>query len=91
MSAPNYRFQCSIIDQATGETVIADFCSLSTIDQFGGCESVDIHVAAVLRAFQRSVREEFERREYPEIADKKLVTQTAGRIRAAAANKEPAL
>jgi hypothetical protein len=51
MNTPDYRFRFEIIDAETGETVIADYCSLTDIDEFGGCESVDMHVASALRAF----------------------------------------
>lgn len=63
--APQYRFKFQIVDEATGQVVETDFCPITTIDQFGGCESVDIHVASMLRAFNRSGREEYEREEYP--------------------------
>src|SRR5690242_17563560 len=51
MTAPSYRFNFEIVDEATGNVVISDFCGLTAIDQFGGCESVDMHVASMLRAF----------------------------------------
>lgn len=57
---PTYRFHCKIVDEATGETVIADYCQITSIDQFGACESVDMHVASMLRAFERKARAEHE-------------------------------
>lgn len=64
--APSYRFHCKIVDEATGEVVIADYCALTSIDQFGGCESVDMHVASMLRAFIRTAKAEHERADDPE-------------------------
>lgn len=58
---PSYRFRFEIVDASTGEVVIADFCSLGSIDPFGGSEAVDMHVAAMLRAFSRTARAEHER------------------------------
>jgi len=55
-----YRFHCIIEDTDTGETVIEDSCALTSIDTFGGCENVDMHVASMLRAFQRTVKREHE-------------------------------
>lgn len=56
-----YRFKCEIVDDETDEVVIADYCTLlGTIDQFGGCETVDMHVASMLRAFQRTARPQHE-------------------------------
>lgn len=64
MGTPAYRFKFQIIDETTGDVVEADYCALTTIDEFGGCESVDIHVAAMLRAFNRSGRDEYQRANY---------------------------
>jgi hypothetical protein len=64
MPAPSYRFKCAIVDQTTGETVISDWCSLGSIDQFGGCEAAEMHVASMLRAFERTARGEHERENY---------------------------
>lgn len=81
MSAPEYQFRFQIIDKTTGDIIEADWTYLTTIDQFGNCESVDIHVGAALRGFNRSSRAEYEAKEYPEIEKKRLVAQTAQRIR----------
>jgi hypothetical protein len=63
-SKPEYRFKFQIVDETTGEVVHSDWTYFTTIDEFGGCESVDIHVAAMLRGWQRHARAEYERREY---------------------------
>lgn len=55
-----YRFECRIIDAATGEVVIEASSHLGRIDQFGGCESVDHETARMLRAFERTARDEHE-------------------------------
>lgn len=63
---PEYRFKFAIVDETTGETVWSDFCGLlpDTIDEFGGCEAVDIHVSSMLRGFKRHVRAEYETKNY---------------------------
>jgi len=61
---PDYKFEFRVIDKTSGETVIADDCSISTIDDFGGCEMVDMHVSSTLRAFNRKIRAEHERKNY---------------------------
>lgn len=58
---PSYRFQCRIVDESTGDVVILDHVSLTRIDQFGGCESVDHAVARMLRQFEQTAREQYER------------------------------
>lgn len=63
---PEYRFKFAIVDETSGEVVWSDFCSLSAINRFGSCESVQIHVTSMLRGFERHVREEYERDNYPE-------------------------
>lgn len=62
---PSYRFKFAIVDETTGEVIGTDFCNLTSIDQFGGCESVDMHVASTLRWFERTGREQHERENYP--------------------------
>ena len=69
MSAPEYQFKIQIIDKTTGEIVASDWTYLTTIDQFGNCESVDIHVASLLRAFNRTGRAEYEQQKYSEPAE----------------------
>lgn len=54
-----YRFQCRVVDEA-GETVISDHTCMTRIDAFGGCESVDMAVGAMLRAFERTARAQYE-------------------------------
>lgn len=56
--AHSYRFKFAIVDETTGDVVQSDFTYLTDIDEFGRCESVDIHVAAMLRAFRRDLRAE---------------------------------
>lgn len=74
MSAvPTYRFKFALVDEATGEVISSDFCALTSIDQFGGCESVDMHVASMLRAFERTVREEYERQNYAPVDEEEGV------------------
>jgi hypothetical protein len=60
MTERTYTFQFTIIDKSTGETVVEDSCTLGSIDQFGGSEMVDLHVASTLRAFERKYRAEHE-------------------------------
>lgn len=74
MTDKPYRFRC-LIETPDGDVLIEDYCSLTSIDQFGGCESVDMHVGSMLRMFNRTVRAQHEN-------DEQLVTQTAERIRA---------
>ena len=81
---PQYRFKLEIVDENTGDVIVSDFCSLTSIDQFGGCESVDMHAAAALRFFNTVGRAKHEAANYSE-NDKQLVTQTAERLRRAAA------
>lgn len=70
MSAnPDYRFKFQIVDQTTGEVVESDYCPLTTIDQFGGSETVDIHVSSMLRAFKRFGQAEYERANYQSAED----------------------
>ena len=61
MSVPNYRFECKIIDADTGETVISDNTYMMQIDQFGGCESVDITIGRMMRQFKKTAQQEYER------------------------------
>lgn len=55
------RFELRIIDESTGEVLTADHCTIGTIDQFGGCESVDHSVAAALRYARKLESEQQER------------------------------
>lgn len=85
---PNYRFQFCIIDKTSGETICEDYCGLTSIDQFGACESIDMHVSAMLRAFERSVRAQYEEREYRQpardAAELQFIGGLAARLRAVA-------
>lgn len=60
MTDKPYRFRFQI-ETPAGDVLIEDYCSLTSIDQFGGCENVDMHVASMLRMFNRTVRAEHER------------------------------
>ena len=45
--------------------MVADYCAiLGTIDSSGANESVDMHVARMLRMFERTVRAEYEAKNY---------------------------
>lgn len=48
------RFKFSITD-ADGNEIVSDYTYLTNIDEFGGCESVDIHVASALRFLRREL------------------------------------
>lgn len=61
---PSYRFHCRITDENTGAAVEFDFCSLTDIHADGSCESVDLHVASLLRAFNTKGRAQYEAKEY---------------------------
>ena len=52
-----YRFDFRIVDKTTGETVESDFTYLTSIDALGGCESVELHLYSLLRAFRRDLIE----------------------------------
>ena len=62
MSSRSYRFHFQVVDPETEEVIEENWATLSEIDQFGGCESVDHQVASTLRAFNRFGRAEYERR-----------------------------
>lgn len=56
MKLDTLRFELRVVDTETGETVVSDYTSnLTPIDQFGNCESVDIHVGAALRFVRREM------------------------------------
>lgn len=59
MSERTYRFRC-MVETPDGEVLIEDYCTIGHINEFGACEAVDIHVGALLRAFNRTVRAEHE-------------------------------
>ena len=59
--ARNYRLECKVVDASTGETIIQDNTFIGTIDEYGGCESVDHTVARMLRQFKKSAQKEYER------------------------------
>jgi hypothetical protein len=61
---PDYRFVCHIVDQTTGNIVISGSTYVSSIDRYGQCESVDTEVGAMLRSFERKIREQYERENY---------------------------
>lgn len=53
------RFEFRVVDD-NGETVVTDYTTITTdmIDQFGGCETVDHHVASTLRFLRRKAMKE---------------------------------
>jgi hypothetical protein len=71
MSKPDYRFLCHIVDQATGEVVISASTFLSTISSSGECESVDMEVGSMLRAFGQKVRDKYEAENHPSRAKRR--------------------
>jgi hypothetical protein len=70
MDKPNYRFECRIIDETNGETVIHSSTYLSSIheDTWGliSCESAEQELFSMLRAFRFRVREKYEAENYQE-------------------------
>lgn len=68
---PEYQFRFQIVDKTSGDVVESDWTYFTSINEFGGCDSVDIHVSAMLRGFQRFARENYERENYsaPETED----------------------
>jgi len=67
MNKPEYRFECRIVDMTTGDTVIkADTYLSSSIGFDGSCESVDMEVASMMRAFDKGdgARDRHEVRNY---------------------------
>lgn len=52
------RFEFRILDD-DGEEIVSDYATISPeqIDQFGGCETVDMHTASALRFVRRKQRE----------------------------------
>lgn len=52
MSEPDFRFYCQVVDQDSGEVIIADFTHVSRIGPNGECESVDMIVSSMLRKFR---------------------------------------
>ena len=55
---PNYRFKCVVVDDANDMLVISDFTFIGPIDEYGGCESVDMTVSRMLRQLRRIMREQ---------------------------------
>lgn len=52
------KFEFRIIDESTDDVIASDWTFISDptfIDQDGGCETVDIHVASALRAVKREM------------------------------------
>lgn len=79
---PDYRFKFQIVDEATGDVIADDWCTLTTIDEFGGCEAVDHQVASTLRYFTRTGRAKHEAENHGK--RESYVTQTAAQLRAVA-------
>jgi len=59
---PEYRFKCEIVDAETDMVVASAsiFIIPESVTFEGACESVDMEVAALLRAFRSKARAEFE-------------------------------
>jgi hypothetical protein len=53
------RFEFRVMDE-DGEEIASDWTTMQPgdIDQFGGCETVDIHVASALRFLRRKAQKE---------------------------------
>ena len=63
----DYRFSFKITEEgSTRHAIERDWVSLdeSTIDEFGGCEMVDMAVARLLRIWKEKGRAEYERKVY---------------------------
>lgn len=61
---PEYRFECQIVDKTTGEIVVRGSTYISEIHLAGDCESIDMEVSSMLRAFDSKVRKEYEGENY---------------------------
>ena len=48
------RFEFRIVD-GDGDTLVEDWTPVCTIDEFGGCEMVELHVSSALRAVRRDM------------------------------------
>ena len=59
-----YRFDCRITDEETGEPVISASTYVSEIDQNGSCESVEMELYSMLRAFKNKIREQHEKEKH---------------------------
>ena len=57
---PAYRFKCMIVDETNDMLIISDHTYVGQIDQFGGCESVDVTVARMMRQFKQSAKTQHE-------------------------------
>ncbi len=56
METKNYRFNCEIVDEDTGEVVISASTFVSShITDLGECESVDMEVGSMLRALKKKI------------------------------------
>lgn len=51
-----HRFEFHITDES-GEIIIADYCTIGKIDEFGSNEEIESLVARMLRSFKRTQRE----------------------------------
>lgn len=60
-----YKFKFRIVNTETDEVFMTDWTTFDAdrVDEFGGCETVDIHVASALRKLRR-VHEQQERALY---------------------------
>ncbi len=56
MENKNYRFKCEIVDEDTGEVIVTANTYISShITELGECESVDMEVGSLLRAFKKLI------------------------------------
>lgn len=61
---PDYRFECRILDETTGQTVIAASTRFNLINSYGQSESIDMEVGSMLRAFDGKIRARYEHNNY---------------------------
>lgn len=52
LETPEYHFFCSIVDETSGETILKASTYISEVGPNGECESVDMEVGNLLRAFR---------------------------------------
>lgn len=48
----NYRFKCQIVDEDTDEVIISGSTYVSKVSLDGSCESVELELYSMLRAFR---------------------------------------
>lgn len=55
MTLDNLQFELRVVNKETGEVIVSDYTSLTPINEYGMCESVDIHVGAALRCVRNDL------------------------------------